>query len=327
MRKYYIFLLAFFLTIFAGCAPSEKVDIYASIYPVYYLACEITKGTDMTVKQVYPPGADVHEYDPGSSKAILKLSKAKILFYIGSSLEGFIEQAKDIIKKTDTNLRVVELSENIRLCKYEPPESLNPDDFDIGKSYYSYANIKDNKSERGLADKHIWLDPLRMKEMARIICNQITEIDEKNKETYETNFNDLSKCLDDLDDKYKEEIKGKDDIHKIMIVDHDAYLYWEERYGIKRVRTRYDNESCDINPKDFKNIIAIGEKYNIKKIVVTRHEIECKLFKRYEKALDAEIVELNAISTLYKKEIKEGYDYISIMENNLKLLKEILPEK
>ena len=54
---------------------------------------------------------------------------------------------------------------------------------------------------------------------------------------FETNFNNLEQRLLKLDNEYK--TKLSDDIYeKIIMVDHDSYLYLEERYGIKRIRTR-----------------------------------------------------------------------------------------
>ena len=102
------------MIIFPGCGEEEKIDIYASIYPVYYITDYIVEDK-LVVKQVYPTGADVHEYDPGNGKEIVKMSKAKVMFYIGAGLEGFINKSKPIFDKHP--IKLVELSANLQLCK------------------------------------------------------------------------------------------------------------------------------------------------------------------------------------------------------------------
>ena len=111
------------------------------------------------------------------------------------------------------------------------------------------------------------------------------------------------------------------------MVDHDSYLYLEERYGIKRIRTRIDNESCDSTPSNIEKIISLAKQYKIKYIVTTEHESVCGIINKYASSLEAEIVELNHLSTLYKSDIENNNDYFKIMYANLNTLLKILPKK
>ena len=300
------------MTIFlSGCnQPEETVDIYASIYPVYYITDYIVQDK-LVVKQVYPTGADVHEYDPGNGKEIVKMSQAKMMFYIGAGLEGFINKSQAIFEKQD--IQLVELSNYIKLCKQS-------------NNGFEYLDEDDKTQNKKMADTHVWLDPLRMIEMSKIILENIIKIDPENKEFYETNFNNLEQRLLKLDNEYK--TKLSDDIYeKIIMVDHDSYLYLEERYGIKRIRTRIDNESCDSTPSNIEKNIALAKEYNIKYIITTEHESVCGIIDKYASILDAEIVELNHLSTLYKTDIEQNKDYFKIMYENLNTLLKVLPKK
>lgn len=305
-----IILLSVMMMIMPGCNENNKqVDIYASIYPVYYITDYIVKDK-MVVKQVYPTGADVHEYDPGNGKEIVKMSKAKVMFYIGAGLEGFITKSEEIFKKHPIEL--VELSNYIRLCKQT-------------SNGYSYLTEEEKNLTPEIADTHIWLDPIRMNMMAKVVLNKVIEIDPDNKEFYNDNFQELSEKLIKLDQDYMKELSSLE-YNKIMMVDHDSYLYWEERYNIKRIRTRIDNESCDSSPNNINDNIELAKENKIKYIVTTANETVCGIIGKYASTLNAEIVELNHLSTLYKKDIKDGKDYISIMYENLKTLKQILPK-
>lgn len=311
MKKIILVLMMMLIAVLLpGCnTPEEEVDIYASIYPVYYITDYIVKDK-MVVKQVYPTGADVHEYDPGNGKEIVKMSKAKIMFYIGAGLEGFINKSKPIFDKHP--IKLVELSNYLELCKQT-------------SDGFAYFEEEDNNTI-GLADTHVWLDPLRMLTMSEIVLQNIIEIDPENKDFYEENFNELKERLLKLDSEYS--IKLSDKVYeKIIMVDHDSYLYWEERYGIRRIRTRIDNESCDANPSNIETNIQLAKQYNIKYIVTTSNETVCGIIDKYASTLEAEVVELNHLSTLYKTDIESQKDYFKIMYENLNTLLEILPKK
>ena len=159
-----IILIILTLLILPGCTTDdENVDVYASIYPVYFITDYIVKDK-LVVKQVYPTGADVHEYDPGNGRDIVKMSKAKIMFYIGADLEGFIEKSVSIFEQQP--IQLVELSEYIKLCKQT-------------SDGYAYLTKEEKENTKGIADTHIWLDPLRMVSMAEIILNNIILICKK----------------------------------------------------------------------------------------------------------------------------------------------------
>lgn len=299
------------MIIMPGCInDNEEVDIYASIYPVYFLTDYIVKDK-MVVKQVYPTGADVHEYDPGNGREIVKMSKAKIMFYIGADLEGFIEKSKSVF--AGQPIKLVELSSYVKLCRQT-------------SDGFSYLTDEELETTKGVADTHIWLDPLRMVRMTEVILTSVCAIDPENEEYYKKNANELIYKLKVLDEEFKNKLSDEN-LNKIIIVDHDSYLYWEERYGIKRIRTRINNESCESNPSNINEVVSKAKENNIKYIVTTANETVCGIIDKYAKTLEAEIVEMNHLSTLYRDEIKSGQNYFSIMRDNLETLLKVLPRK
>ena len=80
----------------------------------------------------------------------------------------------------------------------------------------------------GEFDPHIWLDPLNAKVILKEMAEHLIENDEKNASTYKKN---LKKGLKDLDKLVK---NVKSDLNKDFksIVFHDAYQYFEERFGV-----------------------------------------------------------------------------------------------
>ncbi len=295
-----------------GCSnEEEEVDIYASIYPVYYLLTEIVQDK-LTVKQIYPMGKDVHEYDPGTPSALVKMNKADLMFYIGAGLEGFIEKAKTTAFK-NSNLKLIELTEYIKLCEQ------TEDGYQVVDSNHSTSHLH-------TADTHVWLDPLRMAKFVDVILEEVTAFYPEHKDLFSENAVILKDKLINLDNLFNSAL-NEANLERIMIVDHDSYLYWEERYGIKRIRTRNDNESCDVVISEVIPNIEKAKSYNIKYVVTTANESVCSIINTYVEGLGATIKSLNHLTSLTQNEIDNNRDYISIMKKNLETLLEVFPAK
>ncbi|MBQ7275741.1 MAG: zinc ABC transporter substrate-binding protein [Bacilli bacterium] len=308
MKKKLLLFVLIPLCIFIMCLTTscngddEEVDIYASIYPMYYLTQKIV-GDKMVVKQLYPDGIDVHEYDPvvdGDMKVLVKMSKAKLLFYISDRLEAFISSAKTTVL-ANSDLKTVELTKNVRL-------------------YDSVTEEYETTEDHGMTvDLHIWLDPILMQKMAKIISKEVCEIDPDNTTYYEANLANVLDILDKIDKKYQEELQDFE--FRTMLVDHDAYLYLAKRYELTRIKTRVDNESCDINPIHMINTMEEAKSLGIEYIVVTKNESVCSSVDSFVNELGCEVVYLDPISTLTIE--TQEFDYYDLMINNLYVLKKI----
>ena len=80
----------------------------------------------------------------------------------------------------------------------------------------------------GEFDAHIWLDPSNAIEMVLEISNELSEIDPDNAAKYEQNANKTIASLNNLIDEINSSIP-KDASY---IVFHDAYQYFENRFGV-----------------------------------------------------------------------------------------------
>ena len=78
---------------------------------------------------------------------------------------------------------------------------------------------------------HLWLDPANAKAMARSIEAALIKADAGNAATYQENARKLQTDIDALDAELAETVKPIKD--KPFIVFHDAYQYFEHRYGVK----------------------------------------------------------------------------------------------
>jgi len=80
----------------------------------------------------------------------------------------------------------------------------------------------------GEYDPHIWLDPMNAKVILSEMAEHLIENDPKNEAKYKENLKKAHKDLDKLTKKVKSELNK--DFKSIVF--HDAYQYFEERFGI-----------------------------------------------------------------------------------------------
>lgn len=310
-------LILLSVVIFSGCELEDDIpDIYASIYPIEFIVKEIV-GDELTVKSVYPRGKDVHDHEL-SPKDIINISKSKLLFFIGIGLEAMIEQSQNSTLK---NVPKVRLSDGMDLIEIN------------SKDIHDHDDHNHEDGELVFYDPHIWLDLNKMQIMTSKILVAILEnfeLTEDQKAKFKTNANELVQKLDDLDKKYFELINSSDVLHKTILVDHDAYIYWEARYGLERIRIRNDNESTDAIPKDMIEKINEAKAKKIKYICLTKNEIASSIADQYRVQLGLDnnaFLYLHHLATITAAEENAGMDYLSLMEYNLDILKQALPRK
>lgn len=313
MKKIILLMLAIVsLVTVSGCKDSKKVDIYISVYPIEYIVKQIVK-EDLVVESIYPRGAEVHDFEP-TAKQIVSMSECKVLFYIGLGLEPFITNG---LNSTFKNLKTVELSNYLELVELDGSHEHNHD-----------ASTKaENKSNSDVYDQHVWLDPIAMIRMSEVVLDELVKIYPEKEEFFNANAIELIKELEELNQEYSEVTSSEDIFSLTIMVDHDAYAYWTYRYGINRIKLRSDNESNEVGTQEFLEKVKQAKEANIKYILSTKNETKSALFSQYMKEIGASERSLHHLGTITIQELKEGNNYISIMRDNLEVLKEVLPRK
>ncbi|MEM7215520.1 MAG: zinc ABC transporter substrate-binding protein [Pseudomonadota bacterium] len=84
--------------------------------------------------------------------------------------------------------------------------------------------------DHGGVDPHIWLDPVNAKAMVHAIEKALNKADPENASTYTSNAEALEAALDGLSAEIAAEMKSVS--NQPYIVFHDAYQYFEKRFGL-----------------------------------------------------------------------------------------------
>ena len=224
-------LIASLLSLLVIFTPANAdVKVVTSIKPIHSLASYLMDGVgkpDLIVDGYASP----HGFALKPSHAKM-LQNADLIFWVGEDLENFLEKPlKSIAKKAEK----IELMEIKGLKKLEFRErNIFEGHDDHGHDEHKEHGHKEDKHDdhhehaHGEHDPHIWLDPMNAKVILSEMAEHLIENDKKNETIYKENLKKAHKDLDKLTKKVKSELNK--DFKSIVF--HDAYQYFEERFGI-----------------------------------------------------------------------------------------------
>ena len=206
---------------------SEGLSVVTSIKPIHSLVSAVMDGIG-TPSLIIEGAGSPHTYalKPLQAKA---LQDADLVFWVGPAIESFLEKP---IKEVASSARIVTLSDAHGLIKIEFREGGN---FDSHDDHAKHDDHDDHAKhdDHGQFDMHVWLDPENAKIMINAIEEALIEADPRNARTYQGNAANVKRDLDKLITEVDAEmspVKGTP-----YVVFHDAYQYFEVRFGMKPV--------------------------------------------------------------------------------------------
>ena len=182
-------------------------NVVVSIKPIHSLVAGVMKGVGKPYLIVKNAGSP-HGYNlkPSDARA---LANARLVFWVGPQLEKFLEgPIQSLAKRAD----VVSLMD-VKLLVHLGSKNLNMND----------KNDDDNA--------HIWLDPENAKIIVNAVAVALGEKDPEHKANYLKNAAQLRERLDILIGQIAQQIKPVK-LQNYMVF-HDAYGYFEHRFGLK----------------------------------------------------------------------------------------------
>jgi zinc transport system substrate-binding protein len=224
-------------------ARAEPPKVVASIGPVHSLVAAVMVGVGAPTLLV-PPSASPHTFalKPSDAK---NLQNADIVFWVGENLEGFLRKPLKTLAKKAT---VIELAEakGVTLLGMREGGAWEEEEHageDRGHKDGRSPGKKDRHAhdhEEG-KDMHIWLDPANARAMVAAIAEALGKRDPANKEKYAANATATAARLDALEKDLRAKLMP---VAKVpYLVFHDAYHYFENRFGLNAVG------SITVNPE------------------------------------------------------------------------------
>jgi zinc transport system substrate-binding protein len=199
-------------------AARADLKVVTSIKPVHSLVSAVMEGVG-TPDLIVTGAGSPHNHALKPSQASL-LANAGLVFWVGHEMEAFLEKPVATIGE---KAKSIELFDTPGLRKLEQRE---------GGAFQAHdhkekGGHKHNHEEH---DLHFWLDPENAKLMTVMIADTLTAADPGNADQYQTNSMAMLDRLDTLIRETSTELAPVKD--GSFIVFHDAYQYFEARFGL-----------------------------------------------------------------------------------------------
>jgi zinc transport system substrate-binding protein len=242
-------LLAFMA---GGGAPvtAAEIDVVASIKPVHSLVASVMEGVGKPTLLVKGTGSE-HSYSLRPSEA-RALEQAEVVFWVGETMETFLLKP---LRALAGNAKVIELWWTPGLTLLPTREGGmweahehggEPAGAEADHGVAEQPGAHDGEGEHadagheaaagdahGETDMHIWLDPANAEVLVAAIATALSDADPPNASTYQANAASLQGRLAELDRALEERLATVAD--RPYVVFHDAYQYFEHRYGVRAV--------------------------------------------------------------------------------------------
>lgn len=320
------FALAFMLT---ACntesgkkdSAPKKISVVATIYPQYdWLKNVIGERADaVDLKLLIKNGTDLHSYKP-SAKDIATIAKADLVVYVGGESDEWIEKALEATPKEGRIALNLMKALGDRIKEEEVVEGMQVETKENAEEHHHHEEVEN--------DEHIWLSLVAAKYLVGMdIVKALVKIDSANAETYRSNAADYTVKLNEIDDEYADAV-AEATHETILFGDRFPFRYLVDDYGIKYYAAF---AGCSAESEaSFETVTFLAGKMDslqlpaIFTIDGSNGKIARAILEASKNSKNAQVLTLNSMQSVTDEQIKAGVDYLSIMRDNLEVLKKAL---
>lgn len=218
-------LLVFLLIGLPLAAAARPPAVVTSIAPLHSLVSALMEDV-ATPQLLLPANASPHAYAMKPSQA-RALNDADLVFWIGPSLETFLGKP---LRALGGRARVLAMQDmpGIRTLPLRAGGLWETADAD-----HDHHEDEEHAAHEAAFDPHLWLDPANARAFTAAAVEALVAADPDNAAVYQRNHDRLRQALDELDGELKASLKAV--AGRRFLVFHDAFQYFEARYGLAGV--------------------------------------------------------------------------------------------
>ncbi|MBQ8119705.1 MAG: zinc ABC transporter substrate-binding protein [Ruminococcus sp.] len=334
-------------SIFTGCgatsqgsSDSKKLKIVTTIFPEYDWVRNIVgeKENNIELTMLIDNGVDLHSYQP-STDDIVKISKCDIFIYVGGESDEWVDDAlKQAANKEMIVINLLDvLGDKVKTEEHKEGMEHDHDHDDHDESDHDDHDESDHDDhdesehdheheDEEEKDEHVWLSLKNASALCEHICDKICEKDSAGKDTYKSNTKAYIEKLEKLDKQYKEAVDAAGN-KTLVFADRFPFRYLTDDYGLDYFAAF---AGCSAESEaSFETVIFLAKKVDelgLKSIVQiegSKGDI-AKTVKDNTKSKDQQILTLDSLQSVTKKDVDGGLTYLGEMEKNLDVIKDAL---
>lgn len=300
-------------------ASEDKLKIVTTIFPEYDWVRQIAGDqiSNMELTMLLDNGVDLHSYQP-TADDIMKISDCDIFVYVGGESDEWVEDAlKEAVNK---DMQVINLLEVLG-------DSVKAEEMVEGMQEEEHEHEEEQEDGHDEEyDEHVWLSLKNAQTLSNAIASALETADPANKETYAANAASYVEKLAALDTQYQEAVNSASQ-KTLLFGDRFPFRYLVDDYGLSYYAAF---AGCSAESEaSFETISFLAQKVDELglKNVMTIEKSDQKIAKTIienTKDKNQNILTMDSMQSTTSDDVANGTTYLSVMENNLNVLKEAL---
>lgn len=288
MRIVSLLMAALCLLGCAGCnvAPKdeETLTVICTVFPPYDFVRAIAP--EAKVSLLLPPGQETHAYEP-TPRDIVNIQNCDLFVYVGGESDAWVE---DMLASMDNPPKTLTLLECVS----------NPE-----------------------LDEHVWTSPANAVDIVGALEEQLCRLPHANSEAMHTKADAYVTALENLDKQFLKAAQAGVR-NTLVFADRFPFRHFTARYGLQ-AESAY--EGCDHSAEPSAAAVAAladtVKRENIPVVLYIEFSNQ-KLADTVCEATGAEKRLFHSCHNVSKAELESGVTYLSLMTQNLAVLKEAL---
>ena len=310
---------------FCGCsanqaaAKSDKLQIVTTIFPEYDWVNNIlgSNPANAEVTMLLDNGTDLHSFQPTASD-IMKISSCDLFIYVGGESDEWVEDV--LSQATNKDMVVIDLLDELG-------DSIKEEEIVEGMQAEEEEEEEGEDGEEEIEyDEHVWLSVKNAITLVNSISDAIQKIDPTNAEAYKANTSAYVEKLGQLDANYKEAVDNAP-MKTILFGDRFPFRYLVDDYGIEYYAAFV---GCSAESEASFETITFLSKKTEELALPAVLTIEGKDKRIAETIIentstkDQIVLTMDSMQSVTSTDVANGTTYISIMGENLEVLKKAL---
>lgn len=324
----------------------DTFKVVCTIFPEYdwvkELVGELSDNYEITM--LLDNGTDLHSYQP-TVEDMAKIAECDLFLYVGGDSDEWVADA--LSESVNPDRQVIELMEVLgdKVVAEEIVEGMEhnhdheheeaEEEGHDHEHQETETEEHDHEHEDGETeehhhvhenDEHVWLSLRNTKVLVEEITEHLVALDEANADVYRANCDAYMTELEDLDVAYATAVaEGQKDT--VVFADRFPFRYLVDDYELQYFAA-FSGCSAE-SEASFETITFLAEKVNeldLQTILVIENSntniAETVIASTEEKNQQVKI--LNSMQSVTSVDVENGASYLSIMQENLEVLKEAL---
>lgn len=302
--------------IFAGCGKavpqSDKIKIVTTVFPAYDWVRNILgdKAQSFEITLLTDNGVDMHSYQPTAAD-IVEISSCGLFIYVGGESDEWVEKIDRTGAENGQALKLTEVL-GAALKTEETVEGMQGD------------SDRDGDGEE--IDEHVWLSPKNAESLCKAVFEALCGLCPENKEYFSNRLENYLADLSALDNEY-ESTAVASKRKALLFGDRFPFRYLTDDYSLTYYAA-FPGCSAETGAS-FETIAFLAKKVDELNLpyVLTVDGVGQKTAEAIAEAASGakpSILNLCSMQSVTAEEIKSGISYLSVMTDNLEVLKKAL---